>query len=95
MNDNIASLLARLVATRDEPLDGMPPMNFAVLINPDGIEAAAALRAQQERIGELERVLTFVSTDPCFRVLGSVTHDEVRAALAPASNTTGGGDGNG
>lgn len=29
--------------------------------------------------------LKFVSTDPCFKLLGSVTHDEVRAALAMVS----------
>ena len=33
---------------------------------------------------DLLAALKFVSTDPCFNVLGSVTHDEVRAAIAKA-----------
>jgi hypothetical protein len=33
---------------------------------------------------ELLRVLQFVSTDPCFSVLGSVTREEVREAMAKA-----------
>jgi hypothetical protein len=36
------------------------------------------LRKDTERLRE---VLQFVSTDPCFPLLGSVTHDEVRDAL--------------
>jgi hypothetical protein len=34
---------------------------------------------------ELLRVLQFVATDPCFKVLGSVTQEEVRAAIAKAT----------
>lgn len=33
---------------------------------------------------EMLRVLQFVATDPCFKVLGSVTHDEVHAAIRSA-----------
>lgn len=34
---------------------------------------------------ELLDALRFVASDPCFRLLGSVTQDEVRAALGGAS----------
>ena len=37
---------------------------------------------QCSQVARLKGALVFVSADPCFRLLGSVTHDEVRAALA-------------
>lgn len=37
-----------------------------------------------EAAPDLLEALKFVSTDPCFKLLGSVTHDEVRAAISKA-----------
>ena len=50
---------------------------------------AAAPETAAER-DELLRVLQFVATDPCFRVLGSVTQEEVHAAIAKVTGQEGG-----
>jgi hypothetical protein len=46
------------------------------------------MKADAEAYLGLLATLIFVSTDPCFSCLGSVTHDEVRAAIAKASGAT-------
>jgi hypothetical protein len=50
---------------------------------------AAAPETAAER-DELLRVLQFVAADPCFRVLGSVTQEEVHAAIAKVTGQEGG-----
>jgi len=47
-------------------------------------ETGLTPRQLAERCKELEGVLTFVQSDPCFPLLGSVTKDDVHAALSKA-----------
>jgi hypothetical protein len=48
-------------------------------------ETGLTPRQLAERCKELEAALTFTQSDPCFVLLGSVTKDEVRAAIAKAT----------
>lgn len=44
-------------------------------------EAAKEIGRLEYKIGKLRGALKFVETDPCFKLLGTVTQDEVRVVL--------------